>query len=139
MKKKIFDKKIKMDSTGGKMFTSVLTGLLVGIILSGLTSLMYVKTDIQFENLFSFSIFIYVISALAAGYTAGAKLKENGMVCGGLSGFFLFIICLIISFFMNIAYGLNLVYKMVICILSGAIGGIIEANKKQKKKIKSKK
>lgn len=139
MKKKIFSNRLKADSKEGKILLSALNGFALCIFLCFIGAFIFFIGDIDFDNAFMFSILAYVMSSFLCGYLTGRNLKEKGMLLGALSGFCFFIMCLIISVFMGPHFDIDTLYKLIISLVSGAIGGICGVNKRNKKKLKPRK
>ena len=139
MKKKIFSNSIKADSKEGRILISALNGFIMCLLLCFIGAFIFYIGDMDFDNAFIFSIFTYVASSFFCGYSAGRKLKEKGMLFGALSSCCFFLMCLIISLCMGPHFDLDTLYKFIISLISGAIGGICGVNKRNKKKLKPRK
>ena len=137
--KKLTFKKFKPNSKNGKLILSSFWGLSVCILMCFLGAFIFYICDLDFADAFVFSIMVYVISSFVCGYIAGRKLKENGILSGAAGGFLFFLMCLVISLFVDLKFTADIFYKLGICLTSGAIGGIAGVNKRNRKKIKPRK
>lgn len=139
MKKRAFSGAVKTDSKEAKLLISALKGFGICLFLCFIGGFFFFICDMDFENAFIFSIFTYVISSFYCGYSAGRKIKENGIMFGALSGCCFFLMCLLIALCMQPHFNLDTLYKFIISIISGAIGGVLGVNKRNKKKLKPRK
>lgn len=69
------------------------------------------------------------IGAFASGIIAAKLGKSKGIICGAVSGIIFFVLVWIRSAIVGSTFGIELIIKAVIIILSSALGGIIGINK----------
>ncbi|MEG1971616.1 MAG: TIGR04086 family membrane protein [Oscillospiraceae bacterium] len=129
-------KKNSSDLTYKKVIRASAIGMIIVLSFTLLTALLFVKFDIPFEALNPIGSFIFVVSSLTAGYIIGNDMKQNGIIYGSICGGIIFIFSLLISAIVNFSISRIFLIKLIICLISGAIGGMLGVNKKQKGKIK---
>lgn len=69
------------------------------------------------------------IGAFASGIIAAKLGKSKGIICGAVSGIIFFVLVWIRGAIVGSTFGIELIIKAVIIILSSALGGIIGINK----------
>ena len=71
--------------------------------------------------------------AFAGGYIGARILKQNGMLCGMVCGFVMFVI-LFIAGLVTVRESLSLttLIRLLLMLLTGAVGGILGVNKRKK-------
>lgn len=100
---------------------------LLGIVL---VSAIFTYTNINDRHLQTFVFGIILLSTLIGSTIFSRRLKQKGLIFGGIYGISY---CLIIYIISAIAYtgfffSNTLLIYLVICLLSGVIGGIIGVN-----------
>lgn len=109
---------------------SILISFLVTLIGISLASIIFAYTNINDRHLQTFVFGIMVLSVLTGATILARKLKQKGLVYGGIFGL---LYCLLIYVTSSIAYtGIffsnTLLIYLFICFLSGVVGGIIGVN-----------
>lgn len=78
--------------------------------------------------------FIFAISGFISGFICGKKEKEKGFIMGGLCGIVLSTLLILFKLFCFSPIPTALTFiKMIVMILSGAVGGILGVNQKSKR------
>ena len=116
-----------------KILISLFIAFAISIILLLSFALLITYTDFGDKNLNLVILSINIISVIIAGSDAAKILKKNGWLWGMLMGFiYAFILNIIglIIFKKNIFTSRNMT-NFLICISSGAVGGIIGINLKK--------
>ncbi|QEY34075.1 TIGR04086 family membrane protein [Caproiciproducens galactitolivorans] len=112
------------------------TGALLSAILLGLAALGFVSAGNFSHNVISpMMIALSVLAAFAAGFLTAKVSRKRGLAYGALSGLLLFILYLIAGLVAsNEPVSFTAGMRMIVMILSGAIGGLLGVNKKSKVK-----
>ena len=111
-------------------------GLIVCLIFTVIAlivlALILKLTSLSESKLPMFNNLIIIISVLLGSIYASGKTKENGWLIGALIGLIYYLVILILNFVFikNASFSLFLIPKMLMSILSGAIGGIFGINLK---------
>lgn len=102
----------------------------VSAILLGVTSLIFAYTNINDKYLQMFVFGIVAISILIGSTILSKKIKEKGLILGGIFGFTFLLIIFLISGIAYSSFALtNTLFVYVgISMLSGIVGGIIGVN-----------
>ena len=111
------------------MFSLLIT-FSISIVLLGLSAVIFAYTNINDNYLQTFVFGIVMISVLVGSTILAKKIKEKGLLIGGIFGF---VYVLLIFFITSIAYtGFaltnTLFLYLAISIIAGVIGGIIGVN-----------
>lgn len=109
---------------------SILVTILTSFILICLTSLIFAYTNINDRFLQSFVTGSITISCLIGSIIFTRKIKQKGIIAGGIFGASFLLILYFINVFMYSGFFVSntlLVYFLV-CVLSGIVGGIIGVN-----------
>ena len=118
----------------------ILTGAILGITVT-LCLFVLLALIMSFSILPTNSASVVASIAIAAGsffggISAAKKLGKNGLVIGAICGFLLFIILTLIGVAaFKSAPGTSTVIRLLIFVVSGAIGGIIGVSGNDKRKI----
>ncbi|MEE1025855.1 MAG: TIGR04086 family membrane protein [Acutalibacteraceae bacterium] len=118
----------------------ILTGAILGITVT-LCLFVLLALIMSFSILPTNSASVVASIAIAAGsffggFSAAKKLGKNGLVIGAICGFLLFIILTLIGVAaFKSAPGTSTVIRLLIFVVSGAIGGIIGVSGNDKRKI----
>lgn len=108
---------------------SLLVTFLIAIVLLCLSSAIFAYTNISDRYLQTFIFGIVMISVLIGSATLAKKVKEKGLLLGGIFGLvFVLIIFLITSIAYGFTFSNTLLIYLAVSILSGVIGGIIGVN-----------
>lgn len=116
------------------MFKAVTFGLLATTVVLLLFSFVMCKKDVPFVLLNPFSAGLLMLGSFLSGYLAARRIRERGMVVGAMCGLFIFLLLLLGSFMSQFDVGLAALIKLIISMVSGAIGGIMGVNAKLKRK-----
>lgn len=125
------NKKITKDNKINIIKGSVISILLTIIFLT-LYAILLCYTTISEDTIIPVVIVISGISILIGSSVSARKLKEKGMLNGGLIGliYVLFIYILSSSILMNFQINSNSIIMIIIGVVTGMIGGIIGINMK---------
>lgn len=116
---------------------SALVCTLVSAVLLALSALIVSKTALpQGAMLQVITTLLCGICAYAGGYVASMLIREKGMLCGFLTAAVYVFLLSAISVALGIAPACNgaMVGKVAVILISGAIGGILSANRKERVK-----
>ena len=112
----------------------IIKGSIISIVITLLLMLLFAilltYTNIKENTIKPVIIVISGISILIGSSISTLKINKNGILNGGLVGF-LYVTCLyLISSIINVGFRINLysIIMILVCILTGAIGGIIGVN-----------
>lgn len=136
-------KKKRNDKTGAEklIIKSVLIGSVAGIVcffaLTCVLTLLAYTQDLEESYYTALIFFASGSSAFAGGFTAVLPLKRNGLVLGLLSVLptFFFIVG-VASVVSRTGIGVLGWTALAIMLATGALGGIVAANKRKRVKIK---
>jgi putative membrane protein (TIGR04086 family) len=111
-------------------FKDIFISFGMSILLLSLAAAIFTYTNLNDIYLDSFVFGIVMVSVLIGSTILSRKIKEKGIFYGALFGF---IYCLIIYIFTALMYtgffvSNTLGIYLLICVLSGMIGGIIGVN-----------
>lgn len=95
-----------------------------------LTAVLFAYTNINDRHLQTFVFGIVLLSNLLGSTLLLRKIKEKGLIYGGIFGAVYCIILYLVTslIFNNFSFTNTLGIYFVICILSGIIGGVIGVN-----------
>ena len=116
------------------MLKAVTFGLLATTVVLLLFSFLMCKKDVPFVLLNPFSAGLLMLGSFISGYLAARRIRERGMMVGALCGLMIFLMLMLASFMNKFDVGLIALLKLIIAVVSGAIGGIIGVNAKFKRK-----
>ncbi|MBR1779033.1 MAG: TIGR04086 family membrane protein [Clostridia bacterium] len=132
-----------MKNTKNKSHVFLIKALIVGVLIGMLTCSIFlilfagtfVKLGTMPQNVVQIlSLASASVGAFIAGYVALRIYKEKGLYIGATAGGFVFVIFTLAG---SIASGENLTQvtfiKLVVLIFLGALGGVIGANKKDRR------
>ncbi len=110
----------------------VIVACIVALLLFAILALLITYTNISESIIPAGILAILSISGLISGVYVGANLKTKGWLNGILIGFifigFIFLIGCILN--KEILFELSFLYKLIIGIVAGGIGGMIGVNLK---------
>lgn len=111
-------------------------GALFSAILLGLAALGFVSAGNISHNVISpMMLALSVLGALTAGFVTAKVSHKRGLAYGAISGLLLFILYLIAGLVAsNEPVSFTAGMRMIVMILSGAIGGLLGVNRKSKVK-----
>ncbi|MEG2348506.1 MAG: TIGR04086 family membrane protein [Clostridia bacterium] len=113
-----------------KFIISLFVSFLIAMILLSLCAAIFTYTNINDRHLESFVFGVVMISVLIGSTILSRKIKEKGLLIGGIFGM---IFCLIIYLITVILYKGFFISNMLgiyiaVSTLSGVIGGVIGVN-----------
>lgn len=113
-----------------KLLINLLISFGIMAIFLCLTAVIFAYTNIDDRHLQTFVFGIVLLSNLFGSTLFLRKVKEKGLIYGGLFGMmYCFILYLVTSLmFNNFSLTNTLAIYFIICILSGIIGGVIGVN-----------
>lgn len=111
-------------------------GALLSAILLGLSALGFVSAGNFSQNVISpMMLALSVLGALTAGFVTAKVSHKRGLAYGAVSGLLLFILYLVAGLIASKEpVSVTAAMRMIVMILSGAIGGLLGVNKKSKVK-----
>ena len=126
--KNLVTKKDKLKS----LIISTVIGYLLSLILLFILSIVITYTNLN-ENLSIYLVrAVTYISVLVAGFYAAGKITDKGWFSGLVAGGCYSIILIIISSVLKKnQIGFDNILQLVICIVTGIVGGIIGINTKK--------
>ena len=102
--------------------------VVVSIILLLLGALISYKLRLSDAQMSFFAVAIYAVGAFIAGFGTGRLKKEKRLLWGLCAGVLYFFVILLVSIVSGMGLHLDagrLIKCVIICLASGAIGGII--------------
>lgn len=124
-------------STSTSNVVQILKGIIIAfiftLVLLFIFSIFLTYTNIQETTIAPVIIIITAISILAGASISSIKIKKNGILNGGMIGFFYIFVVYFFSSLIQTGFSMN-VYTivMILCsILAGMIGGIVGVNIKK--------
>jgi putative membrane protein (TIGR04086 family) len=118
------------------MLKAVTAGLFFLTALLLLFSFLLTKVDLPFSLIEPATLVMDALSCILAGFLAARAVRQRGLLIGGACGLLIGCVLLIISFFFSDTVDLQLLLKMTVCTLGGAIGGVSGVNAKTRRRIK---
>ncbi|MBQ8228502.1 MAG: TIGR04086 family membrane protein [Clostridia bacterium] len=123
------------------LIKAILTGSVAGIVsffaLTAILALLAYKQDFEDNYYTALILFSSGVSAFVSGFAAVLPVKRNGLVLGLLSVLPVFLIIIAVSSVVSrTGVGLFGWIALGIMLVSGAVGGIVAANKRKGVKIK---
>lgn len=105
----------------------------ISLLLLFIFSVLLTYTSISESLIPPVILVITIISIIIGSSISSSKIRKNGLINGGLIGFFYIIALYLISSLMQTGFALNLyaILMIVFSILSGMIGGIVGVNLKK--------
>lgn len=128
------DKKLLFKS----MFFGSVCGLLLSVILMCICAVIILSIGLLPADLTKYVMLAVLGSgAMFGGFIAARITKSAGLLVGMLTGFVIFILITILGLIKNTdAVSIATLLRFIITIVTGAIGGILGVNKKEKLHIK---
>lgn len=127
-----------MDEARKKMI-SVLTGAISGsavvLLIIVLFSFIIVKSEnVNYSLLMPFGMAASCVGAFSCGFISARISGSAGMLIGAISGAVMFVLLLGLSVLLGILPEAVSLLRLVLMVLSGAIGGVVGVNRKRKRK-----
>ncbi|MBQ2676647.1 MAG: TIGR04086 family membrane protein [Clostridia bacterium] len=114
----------------------VLAGAVVTVIFMFLFAAVLTFSDMSDSAAAVMSMISLAVGSLAAGFVASKLFGKNGLFVGVATGAVLFIIVMIVSMLLSsTGFTIQSVIKLVLTLISGAVGGVAGVNLKKRKKI----
>jgi putative membrane protein (TIGR04086 family) len=114
------------------LFSGLLVAMVFMLLGTLMASILMLATNLQESSLYSYTMSIHGVAMLIGGITAGKRSGKKGWYHGGLLGLVYTFIVWIIGF---LAYDTGItaqvLYLMVLTIISGALGGMLGINLKK--------
>ena len=117
-----------------RIFKAAVAGVLFSALLLLLFSFILSKKDIPLGTVNLFSAVLISAASFLSGYVAAKSIKQRGMAIGSACGMIIFLFVALLSFMNSFEIGVLAAIKLIISVLSGAIGGIIGVNSKRMRK-----
>lgn len=109
------------------------TGILIIATVLFLAALVISSVDFPQSAIAPVAIGASVAGTFGAGFLCARLTKSAGLVYGLVCGAILFFLCLLCEVsFLGGELGTLAVYKFVICITAGMIGGVLGVNRRRK-------
>lgn len=112
----------------------IIKGLGYSYVLTLVTLLIYnaflTFTSLSGDTIPVASSVITTLSSAIGGFYASKKIKEKGLLNGFLVGF-IYISCLVLILYLakdSFVFEIDMMYKVILVSLSGAIGGVLGVN-----------
>ena len=118
-----------------QILKSVTAGLFLLTVLLLLFSFLLTKADVPLSLLEPVTLLITAVSCITAGFLAARAIRARGLLVGGASGFGIYLVLLILSFFFSDSFDLQMLFKLIVCLLGGAVGGVTGVNAKSKRRL----
>ncbi len=122
-----------------KKAKGVLWGTIVGIVLSVLLTAVMSFAFVKMETVPSSAAVPCAMAALGigafmGGYVSARITKSTGMLVGAGCGFFVFVVLLGLCCAVGSEIGIDTIFRLLLSVLSGALGGVLGVNKKKRRK-----
>ena len=106
--------------------------LISTVVMLVIFSILLTYTNIQENVINPVIMIITAISILIGSSLANVKIKQNGLINGGIIGTIYIIIIYTISSILNCKFSLNLqsLIMIIMAVIFGILGGIIGVNRK---------
>jgi len=108
----------------------VTMGLFLMAVLLVVFSFILTRVDLPFGLIGPAMQMIAAVSSALAGYTAARRIRKKGLPVGAASGACVFAVLLVLSLFFENGVDLQILFKFLVCILGGMIGGVLGVNAK---------
>lgn len=122
-------------SENGSNIKKLLLGSVISIVITLIGLLIYscllTYTGIFENTIPTVTIIISAVSILIGSLIAMSKTKKNGIINGALVAIIYFLVIYLLSSIIERNFSLNFrsIIMITLCIITGAIGGIIGVNK----------
>lgn len=116
----------------------VVYALLCGIMVFAgtlmLFALIMIMRDVPTMLLGPMSVAAIILGCISGGFVLGRFMRAGGLMHGLLMGGLMYALIFILSLSMGEPVGLAALFKCIIALLSGAIGGIMGVNMRQRRR-----
>lgn len=115
---------------GNAIFKSLAYSYLATLLAVLLYNVLLTFTSMSGNTITMAASFITTLASAYGGFYASVKIKEKGLIYGMLVGLLYITVMLLVVFLANDAFKfeMNMVYKMLLTVVSGGIGGILGVN-----------
>ncbi len=121
----------------GLIIGTLVGGVVLTVLLCLCSLFLLISGTLPHEYLSIIGIGMYVLSAFVSGYITSRITKQNGLLCGALSGIIMFLIILLAGFISGDGKFTYLtLIRLAGLTLLGTVGGIKGVNRKEKLHIK---
>ncbi len=118
------------------LIVGTVTAVIVTVSIILISALFFVIRDMPKASAMPIALVASGLGAFVGAVAAAKTMREQGIIIGGLTGFAMFAITLIVSLFASegplTAFTL---IKFIVMTLSGALGGILGVNSAAKRKM----
>lgn len=112
---------------------SCLMGIIITAAMLFIAALIISSVDFPQSGIAPLAIGASVAGCFAAGFLCGRITKGGGLLYGLVCGLVIFFLCLLCEVsFMGGEMGILALYKLVVCVTSAMIGGVLGVNKRRK-------
>lgn len=113
----------------------IISGSAVTLMLTVIAALLFSAGNLSLTLAPAVSTAAVALGGLCGGFVTAVKLKKNGLLCGMLCGFLLFICITTVSLIaFQAAPGAATLTRLVVLVVAGGLGGIFGANKAARRK-----
>ena len=118
------------------LIVGVLTAIIVTVGVILISALFFVIRDMPKTAAMPIALVASGLGSFVGAVVAAKTMREQGIIIGGLTGFTVFALSLIISLFASDGpLTAFTVIKFIVMTLSGALGGILGVNSAAKRKM----
>ncbi len=116
----------------GVYLKGIIAAYLFSILIFLIMALMITYTNISESILPIFTSAVLIISVIISGTYTGIKLKRKGWLNGAVTGLIYIVLLFMMSWVFVEGFSLDLwtVYRTIIALIAGGIGGMIGVNMK---------
>ena len=112
-----------------RLFTFIIFCFISILIFFSIASFVISNLDFSYETLSLYISAILGCSASFSGFVISKLNKQNGLFWGCFAGIVLLLFILILSVYFNtFSLSLNIFRRIIILLISGALGGILGVN-----------
>lgn len=109
---------------------SVLLGLIISTVFITISAVAAANIPMPHTLYSAFSTIALTLGCIGAGFMSGMIYKTKGLIHGVITAAALYLLLFLISLAVIGEIGLTAVFKLFLCLFSGAIGGILGVNKR---------
>lgn len=115
---------------GVNILKSIVLSFILTLLLILIMSILLTFTPLKEDFIPMFNTVIMIVSITVGSIHMALKVKEKGWLNGGIIGILYFLILLLINFLFvkPFIFDVFTVGKLIICLVAGAIGGMIGVN-----------
>lgn len=128
-------KPIKLNKNVKAIAISIGVGIALCSLMLLIFSFIVSSNDVPQGLIYPMTIFAACLSGFVSGYVVSRIIRKNGLAWGALCGLILFVVVAIVDFAIGFnGFGILGLIKLLVLLLSSAIGGFIGVNRKKKLK-----